>query len=213
MDRSIPTFKLVLIGDGSVGKTTFCKRHLTGEFERKYIATMGAEVHSLLFHTNRGPVRFNLWDTAGQENFGVLRDGYYIGAECGIIMFDVTAMTTYQHIPDWWRDLDRVCGKIPIMLCGNKVDVRERKVRSRIIKFHRKKNLMYCDISAKSNYNIEKPFLSLLRKLVGDSKLEFVSGPCHPPPEISIDKETLARMEKELEDATNMVLPEDDDDL
>ena len=62
-----PEFKLILVGDGGVGKTTFVKRHLTGEFEKKYVATLGVEVHPLGFHTNRGPIKFNVWDTAGQE--------------------------------------------------------------------------------------------------------------------------------------------------
>lgn len=77
-DADIPTFKCVLVGDGGTGKTTFVKRHLTGEFEKKYVATLGVEVHPLVFHTNRGAIRFNVWDTAGQEKFGGLRDGYYI---------------------------------------------------------------------------------------------------------------------------------------
>lgn len=67
-----------MVGDGGTGKTTFVKRHLTGEFEKKYVATLGVEVHPLVFHTNRGPIKFNVWDTAGQEKFGGLRDGYYI---------------------------------------------------------------------------------------------------------------------------------------
>jgi hypothetical protein len=65
--QDTPEFKLILVGDGGVGKTTFVKRHLTGEFEKKYVATLGVEVHPLLFHTNRGPIKFNVWDTAGQE--------------------------------------------------------------------------------------------------------------------------------------------------
>ena len=67
---------MVLVGDGGVGKTTFVKRHLTGEFERKYIATLGVEVHPMTFYTNHGNVKFNVWDTAGQEKLGGLRDGY-----------------------------------------------------------------------------------------------------------------------------------------
>lgn len=68
-------------------------------------------------------------------------------------------------------DLVRVCENIPIVLCGNKVDVKERKVKAKSITFHRKKNLQYYDISAKSNYNFEKPFLWLARKLVGNQTL------------------------------------------
>jgi GTP-binding nuclear protein Ran len=68
-------------------------------------------------------------------------------------------------------DLVRVCENIPIVLTGNKVDVKERKVKAKTITFHRKKNLQYYDISAKSNYNFEKPFLWLARKLVGNPTL------------------------------------------
>lgn len=60
-------------------------------------ATLGVEVHPIMFHTTRGLIRFNVWDTAGQEKFGGLRDGYYIQGNCAIIMFDVTARVTYKN--------------------------------------------------------------------------------------------------------------------
>lgn len=89
-------------------------------------ATLGVEVHPLTFSTNFGTICFNVWDTAGQEKFGGLRDGYYIQGQCGIIMFDVTSRITYKNVPNWHRDLERVCENIPIVLCGNKVDVKVR---------------------------------------------------------------------------------------
>ncbi|CAF0704866.1 unnamed protein product [Brachionus calyciflorus] len=207
------TFKLVLVGDGGVGKTTFVKRHLTGEFEKKYVATLGVEVHPLSFTTNRGPITFNVWDTAGQEKFGGLRDGYYIQGQCAIIMFDVTSRITYKNVPTWHKDLVRVCENIPIVLCGNKVDIKDRKVKAKAITFHRKKNLQYYDISAKSNYNFEKPFLWLARKLAGDANLEFVAMPALEPPEVQMDPETIKRYEQEIEAAKNAPLPEEDEDL
>jgi GTP-binding nuclear protein Ran len=210
---SIPTFKLVLVGDGGTGKTTFVKRHLTGEFEKKYVATLGVEVHPLVFNTTRGEIRFNVWDTAGQEKFGGLRDGYYIQGQCAIIMFDVTSRITYKNVPNWHRDLSRVCENIPIVLVGNKVDVKDRKVKAKSITFHRKKNLQYYDISAKSNYNFEKPFLYLARKLIGDPNLDFVAMPALEPPEIQMDPAMIAKYEQEIHDAANAELPDDDDDL
>lgn len=129
-------------------------------------------MHPLVFHTNRGAIKYNVWDTAGQEKFGGLRDGYYIQgtlllvhhyqsvlvfacvrsneqgftlssspAQCAIIMFDVTSRVTYKNVPNWHRDLVRVCENIPIVLCGNKVDIKDRKVKAKSIVFHRKKNL------------------------------------------------------------------------
>jgi len=208
----VPQFKLVLVGDGGTGKTTFVKRHLTGEFEKKYVATLGVEVHPLEFHTNRGPLVFNVWDTAGQEKFGGLRDGYYIQGQCAIIMFDVTSRITYKSVPNWHRDLVRVCENIPIVLVGNKVDIKDRKVKAKQITFHRKKNLQYYDLSAKSNYNFEKPFLWLARKLVGDAHLTFVESPALAPPEVELGQDQIRQYEQELEMARAVPLPDEDDD-
>ena len=113
--EGVPEFKLVLIGDGGTGKTTFVKRHQSGEFEKAYEPTIGVEVHPLDFHTNYGALRFYCWDTAGQEKFGGLREGYYIHANCAIIMFDVTSRLTYKSVPVWHRDLTRVRSRATIL--------------------------------------------------------------------------------------------------
>ena len=211
-EEDAPRFKLVLVGDGGTGKTTFVKRHVTGEFERKYVATLGVKVHPLLFHTNFGPLWFDVWDTAGQEKFGGLRDGYYVGGKCAIIMFDVTARVTYKNVPQWHRDLVRVCEKIPMVLCGNKVDQKDRKVKPKNIDFHRKKNLQYYDISAKSNYQYEKPFLHLARQLSGEPQLNLVAMPALAPPEVEFSEEARRQGEAELQEALNAELPPDEEE-
>ena len=69
--------------------------------------------------------------------------GYYIQGNCAIIMFDVTARMTYKNVPNWHRDIVRVCETIPIVLCGNKVDVKDRKVKTKQINFHRSPSLCF----------------------------------------------------------------------
>ncbi|KAM9951218.1 hypothetical protein ACTFIT_012324 [Dictyostelium discoideum] len=200
--------KLVLVGDGGVGKTTFVQRHLTGEFEPRYIPTLGVSVHPLIFYTNFGKIHFNVWDTAGQEKFGGLRDG-----NCAIIMFDVTSRISYKNVPNWHSDLTRVCENIPIVLCGNKVDVKDRKVKPSQIVFHRRYNLSYYDVSAKSNYNFEKPFVWLTSKLLGNKAVTLVQQPTLKLPETVLDSNLMSLYEKEVADAAALPLPEDNDDL
>eukprot|EP01006_Ploeotia_vitrea_P058614 TRINITY_DN69817_c0_g1_i1.p1 TRINITY_DN69817_c0_g1~~TRINITY_DN69817_c0_g1_i1.p1 ORF type:complete len:211 (-),score=30.27 TRINITY_DN69817_c0_g1_i1:48-680(-) len=209
---SIKTFKLLLVGDGGVGKTTFVKRHLTGDYEKAYIPTVGVKIDPLKCHTNYGLLQLDVWDTAGQEQFGCSHS-YYAGAECAIIMFDVTVKDTYHHVGQWYRDILRTCGDIPVVLVGNKVDQRTRQVQPRHITFHRRKALQYYDISARSNYNYEKPFLYLLRKLVNDPQLQFVVCGIGPPPEIRLSPEQVAKLQQELEELAAIPLPDDDEEL
>ncbi|NWI51575.1 RAN protein, partial [Calyptomena viridis] len=173
-------FKLVLVGDGGTGKTTFVKRHLTGEFEKKYVATLGVEVHPLVFHTNRGPIKFNVWDTAGQEKFGGLRDGYYIQGKILCALFRIPSDDRGE------TKGDQVTEKRYVHYCL-------LKVSSIVIHFS------YYDISAKSNYNFEKPFLWLARKLIGDPNLEFVAMPALAPPEVVMDPALAAQYEQDLQ--------------
>ena len=215
-NANIPTFKLVVIGDGGVGKTTFVKRHMTGEFQKPYIPTKGADVSSIDFYTTKGPIRFIIWDTAGQEKFGNLRECYYIDAHCAIIMFDLTSRQTYKNVPKWHKDLTKICENIPIVLVGNKADVKDRKLRAKQINFHRKRNLQYYDISAKSNYQYEKPFLWLLRQLTGYNNLQLTVQPVLHNAEIVMDPSYIQQLQAEEIEAENMAhtnLPDMDEDF
>lgn len=88
----------------------------------------------------------------------------------------------------------------------------ERKVKTGAVTFHRKKNLQYFEISAKSNYNFEKPFLWLARKLVGNPTLDFVAAPALAPPEIHLSEQERAQLDADAQAAINAPLPDEDGD-
>ncbi len=170
------------------------------------------EVNSIVFYTNHGPIKLDLWDTAGQEKLGGLREGYYIGAHCAIIMFDVSSRITYKNVPKWYKDLTRICESIPIVLVGNKVDQKDRKVKARQINFHRKRNLQYYDVSAKSNYQYEKPFLWILKTLTGDPSLYLTEALALRPEEIIMDPSHIHQLNEEWKEADKCPLPDHEDD-
>ena len=174
LPRPLYAFKLMLLGDGGVGKTTYTRRNSTGEFVANYVPTMGVEVRPIRLETSVGPVVLNCWDTAGQEKLGGLRDGYYIGAHAAIIMFDLTSRTTEKSVGKWFQDFRRVCPAEPVVVVGSKADCKERKVKTKDVTWPAKNGLEYIEVSAKSNYNFELPFLTLLRKLTGVADLRIV---------------------------------------
>lgn len=171
--------KVVIVGDARVGKTTFVNRHRTGDFKEKYVATMGVEVSHLTFMTTNGQAILDIWDCSGNDKIGSCE--YHTGFQAAIIMFDVTSKISYANVSIWYDKLVSKLPNIPIVLCGNKCDVKERTVRPKDISFHRQKGLQYYDISAKSNYNFEKPFIYILRKICGsDISIEIpVVSPIH----------------------------------
>ncbi|KAH8970038.1 hypothetical protein BDL97_02G065700 [Sphagnum fallax] len=185
-------FKLIIVGDpGTTGG--FLKSHLSAcssaEFNKNLChATTAVEVHTLHFFTNLGRIQFDCWTTnSGQENPRGLRDRYSIAARCAMIIVDLNAKLTYKNLPTWHRDLLEVCGRIPVVLCGiNNMDMKNREVKAEQVTFQRERGLPYYEISAESNYNFEKPFLYLARKLVGDANLHFEKSPALPEVQVDI---------------------------
>ncbi len=170
-------FKVAIIGSGGVGKTSFIKRHTNAEFIKQYNPTIGIDnSNNINFNTNLGEnIIFNCIDKPGQEfttDFSILSD-----IDCAIIMFDVTSRLTYYSLEREYNILKRYCkNDIPIVLCGNKVDIKNRKVKNDNISFHHDKNMKYYDISVKSNYNYEKPFSYFIKRLLNNDDIEISSS-------------------------------------
>lgn len=167
-------YKIILIGDGGCGKTSFVNCLRKGEFSGKYIATQGVDVSPVTFTTNRGTVTFKIWDCAGQEKFGGLRDGYYIGGNAVIIMLDLTNRSSLRNMENWVKDAGRVVGDVPVIVCGNKIDALNRKITEEMIKEVLPKTVPYFNVSAKINYNVQTVVLELAKKLTSYSDLEFI---------------------------------------
>jgi GTP-binding nuclear protein Ran len=127
-------------------------------------------------------------------------------------MFDVTSRITYKNVPKWYKDLTRVCENIPIVLIGNKVDIKDRKVKAKQITFHRKKGIQYYDVSAKSNYQFERPFVYLLRRIVGDPALYLVESPALKPQDIILEQVHVQEIEKEAKEAAMASFPEGEEE-
>ncbi len=164
--RLTPSFsyKIVLVGNGGVGKTTYVKRLLTNEpCESKYVATLGVEVHPLRMRTNYGTIVFNCWDTAGVEKFGGLRDGYYILGEGAIVMGSVTDEDSLLAMDKWYNSVAAHVPEDKIVRVYNKVSPSEEESYYGLTA-----------ISVLRNENLLEPFLLLARKLTGHEDLQFV---------------------------------------
>ena len=167
MDKNSDSLKVLLVGDGGVGKTSYVRRLGTGTFTSIYNSTIGVEIHPLEIPTKNGDVKLDIWDTAGQEKLGPLRDKYYYDADFAIIMFDLCSRITLTNVPRWVNDISRVCnGGIPTILIGNKADRADRKVtQSHKIQQGSTDFLAYFETSVKNNININEPIRLLLDQI------------------------------------------------
>jgi len=118
--------KLVLAGDGAVGKTTLRRRYLGEGFQASYMMTIGADFAVKRVDLGGRTITFQIWDLAGQPRFQMVRELYYRGAIGGLMVFDVTRWDSFTNLPHWinelWQSNGRGC--VPMVMVGNKIDLR-----------------------------------------------------------------------------------------
>lgn len=120
------TSKIVMCGDYSVGKTTFVKLFLGGEIQGGYKPTIGADIGRKIFDIDQRRIIFQIWDLSGQQSFQSIRRQFYSRTNGAILVFDVSRRKTYKNIHQWTKELLDQTGKIPIILVGNKIDLRDQ---------------------------------------------------------------------------------------
>ena len=156
-------YKLSLIGDGGVGKTSMAQRYVHGIFQADYKATIGTYISKkeCRFNELNTSVRFMIWDLAGQPQFERLWPDYLTDSRAGIIVFDITNRESFEHIKKWHDIITKVAlPHIVLILVGNKVDLNVSRVVSTAEGMNLAKDLgiYYMETSAKTNENIDGVF-------------------------------------------------------
>ncbi|XP_048833845.1 ras-related protein Rab-5B-like isoform X2 [Brienomyrus brachyistius] len=122
-------FKLVLLGDMAVGKSSLVLRFVKGHFDEFQETTIGAAFLAQSVCLDDTTIKFEIWDTAGQERYHSLAPMYYRGAQAAIVVFDITKPETFERAKAWVKELQRQANpSIVIALAGNKADLADRRM-------------------------------------------------------------------------------------
>ncbi len=170
-------FKVVILGEGAVGKTAIVTRFSHGFFRTDYKTTIGSQfavknVYIPSSHGDNLEVKLQIWDVAGQSRFQILRPMYYRGASGGVLVFDVTRRRTFIVLDEWLKELENAINKkIPLVLVGNKIDLPDRVVNPKEgHEFAEAHGMPYIESSAKTGESIVDIFEELAKVLANQRK-------------------------------------------
>lgn len=120
---TVPVLKVIIAGDGNVGKTSLIRRYCEGKFEQSRVATIGVDFQTKLVEIPSGTVKLSIWDMAGQARFQVLREGFYRGALAAALVYDLTSPESHDSLPRWHTEITNIVPTIPFIVVGNKIDL------------------------------------------------------------------------------------------
>ena len=158
-------FKLIVLGDTSVGKTNIIRRYTSDSFNKNTKSTVGVEFFTKSFKINNDYIKLEIWDTAGQERYKSITSAYYKGSRGALLVYDITRFASYENIDKWIEELNEVVKEpIKMILVGNKSDLKDdRKVKSDIaLDKALKLNIPFLETSALYSSNINKVFEIIL---------------------------------------------------
>lgn len=201
-------FKIVLMGEGSVGKTSIRSKFMGVGFKSEYIKTIGADFASKAIELGENKVHFQIWDLAGQKMYRHVRSSFYSGCKCGFLVFDLTQPVTLEKLEEWAEEAISHSGgflKIFIVL-GNKSDlkdqikIKDEDIKKLIEKLRKRKNIeaAYLATSAKTGENIPQAF-----EMMGKMFLEKEGFPFEGQG-TEIDDETLKKHHQEVKNLSSV---------
>jgi small GTP-binding protein len=164
-------YKVVVLGDPSVGKTSTILRFTDNVFLRAYIPTMGLNITQKIFKVNNSAIELVMWDIGGQQKFELIRRQFYESSSAFILLFDLTSLKSFANIPNWYNDLRNFHEShyiLPGFLIGNKLDLVNQRIINKFdaIRMAKSLDLDYFETSALTGYNVELIFHEIASKLL-----------------------------------------------
>ncbi|MFX0027427.1 MAG: Rab family GTPase [Candidatus Hermodarchaeota archaeon] len=168
-------FKIAIVGDPGVGKTSLILRYTNNAFRRSYIPTLGVHVSDKIFKVKDSTVQLVLWDIAGQVKFETMRQQFYLGSDAVLLVFDLTNEKSFENLSNWYLDVKNQLKNRPELvgfIVGNKKDlIEELKISAeKAIELANSQNLGYIETSALTGENVDSAFNDLANKLYNTFK-------------------------------------------
>jgi small GTP-binding protein len=164
-------FKIVMIGDTGVGKSSILRRFVDGSFSpTSSSSTVDVDFKHHIIKVGKNRVKFQIWDTAGQEQYNTITTAYYRGAEGIFVVYDTTSENTLKHVSNWVREVDRYANEGAVrLIAGNKVDISEAD--RTVPEEHGREcaqslGALFFEVSAKDDIEINEAFQALAVKLI-----------------------------------------------
>jgi Ras-related protein Rab-1A len=153
--------KCVIVGDADVGKTSLAIRYAHNTYDSEGVSTIGVEFYTKT--TSKG-IKYNIWDTAGQEKFRSITTTYYRGASCVLICFSLANLQTFNNVSLYYDEVLRLCPKdVVIVLVGTFEDTNDRRIEHKIAKqFADYRGMQYTEVSSKTGSGVIELFEEIL---------------------------------------------------
>jgi Ras-related protein Rab-1A len=181
-------FKVLLIGDSGVGKSSILIRFTDDIYSDKYISTIGVDFKIKTMEHDDKIIKLQLWDTAGQERFRTLTTSYYRGAHGIIIVFDLTDPDSFENIKQWLNEVNRYAYEnICKIIVGNKVDLYDKKMVYGGENYAQSLDIPYIETSAKNATNIDMVFDEMISQIKKRMLTRSVK-PCYIHPSKKINQ-------------------------
>ena len=173
MSKEMITFKVLFLGDSTVGKTAFIVRFCDGKFEDDSLTTIGLDTKTKFVVHKEKKIQLQIWDTAGQERFRSIAKSCYKGADGILLMYDISKYETFKHIKSWITDIENNISvpknKLALIIIGNKADLpnEEKTVDKKDIEeFESKFKYKIIEASAKTDQNVNESMIALIDKML-----------------------------------------------